>query len=113
MWFDISHPEFEDQIKTVSETLAEIGVADKQVIMVFNKVDSYTWEEKEEDDLTPATRENLSLDDLKKTWMAKENHPCIFISAKTKENYHEFRTLLYDHTKRIHSIRYPYNNYLY
>lgn len=110
---DISHPEFEDQIKTVSETLAEIGVADKQVIMVFNKVDSYTWVEKEEDDLTPATKENLSLESLKNTWMAKENHPCIFISAKTKENYHEFRSLLYNHTKKIHSIRYPYNNYLY
>jgi GTP-binding protein HflX len=110
---DISHPEFEDQIKIVNSTLAEIGAGEKQVIMVFNKVDSYTWVEKEEDDLTPATRENLSLDNLKNTWMAKENNPCIFISAKTKENYHEFRTLLYDHTKKIHSIRYPYNNYLY
>lgn len=110
---DISHPEFEDQIKTVSETLMEIGAGDKPVIMVFNKVDLYTWIEKEEDDLTPATKENLSLEDLKNTWMAKENHPCIFVSAKTKENYHEFRKLLYDNIKEVHAIRYPYNKFLY
>lgn len=110
---DISHPEFEDQIKTVSETLTEIGAGDKPVIMVFNKVDLYTWIEKEEDDLTPATKENLSLEDLKNTWMAKENHPCIFVSAKTKENYHEFRKLLYDNIKEVHAIRYPYNKFLY
>jgi GTP-binding protein HflX len=110
---DISHPEFEDQIKTVNETLGELGASDKQVIMVFNKVDAYTWVEKEEDDLTPETRENLSLDDLMKSWMAKDNHPCIFISAKTKENYQEFRKLLYDNIREIHAIRYPYNNFLY
>jgi len=110
---DISHPEFEDQIKTVSETLSEIGAGDKPVIMVFNKVDLYTWIEKEEDDLTPSTRENLSLKDLKNTWMAKENHPCIFVSAKTKENYQDFRKLLYENIKEVHAIRYPYNNFLY
>lgn len=110
---DISHPEFEDQIKTVNETLTEIGAGDKPVIMVFNKIDLYTWIEKEEDDLTPATKENLSLEDLKNTWMAKENHPCIFVSAKTKENYHEFRKLLYDNIKEVHAIRYPYNKFLY
>lgn len=110
---DISHPEFEDQIKTVSETLSEIGAGDKPVIMVFNKVDLYTWIEKEEDDLTPSTRENRSLEDLKNTWMAKENYPCIFISAKTKENYHDFRKLLYDNIKEVHAIRYPYNKFLY
>lgn len=110
---DISHPEFEDQIKTVSATLTEIGAGDKPVIMVFNKVDLYTWIEKEEDDLTPATKENLSLEDLRNTWMAKENHPCIFVSAKTKENYHEFRKLLYDNIKEVHAIRYPYNKFLY
>ena len=110
---DIAHPEFEDQIKTVSETLSEIGAGDKPVIMVFNKVDLYTWIEKEEDDLTPSTRENLSLKDLKNTWMAKENHPCIFVSAKTKENYQDFRKLLYENIKEVHAIRYPYNNFLY
>ena len=110
---DISHPEFEDQIRTVNETLSEIGAGDKPVIMVFNKVDLYTWTEKEEDDLTPSTKENLSLDDLKNTWMAKENNPCIFVSAKTKENYMDFRELLYGNIKEIHAIRYPYNNFLY
>jgi len=110
---DISHPEFEDQIRTVNETLFEIGAGDKPVIMVFNKVDLYTWTEKEEDDLTPSTKENLSLDDLKNTWMAKENNPCIFVSAKTKENYMDFRELLYGNIKEIHAIRYPYNNFLY
>jgi len=110
---DISHPEFEDQIKTVTQTLSEIGAGDKKVIMVFNKVDAYKWVEKEEDDLLPETKENISLPNLKNSWMAKDNHPCIFISAKTKENYHEFRTLLYDNIKEVHAIRYPYNNFLY
>ncbi len=110
---DISHPEFEDQIKTVSETLSELGAGDKKVIMVFNKVDAFSWVEKEEDDLTPATAENISLEELKKTWLAKENNPCIFVSAKTKENYQDFRRLLYGHIKKIHAIRYPYNNFLY
>lgn len=110
---DISHPEFEDQIKTVSETLSEIGAGDKPVIMVFNKVDLYSWIEKEEDDLTPSTKENLSLEDMKNTWMAKENHPCIFVSAKTKENYQDFRKLLYENIKEVHAIRYPYNKFLY
>jgi len=110
---DISHPEFEDQIKTVMETLSEIGVGDKPVIMVFNKIDAYSWIEKEEDDLTPSTSENISLEEMKNTWMAKENHPCIFISAKTKDNYQDFRTLLYNNIKDIHAIKYPYNNFLY
>jgi GTP-binding protein HflX len=110
---DISHPEFEDQIKTVSETLSELGAGDKKVIMVFNKVDAYKWVEKEEDDLTPATVENISLEELKNTWMAKENKPCIFISAKTRENYQEFRQLMYNNIKEVHAIRYPYNNFLY
>ncbi len=110
---DISHPEFEDQIKTVTETLTEIGAGDKPVIMVFNKIDAYTWTEKEEDDLTPSTRENISLEEMKNTWMARENYPCIFISAKTKDNYQEFRTLLYNNVREVHAIRYPYNNFLY
>ena len=110
---DISHPEFEEQIKTVTTTLSEIDAGEKPVIMVFNKVDAYRWIEKEEDDLTPATVENVSLDELKNTWMAKDNHPCIFISAKTKENYDQFKNLLYDHIKKVHAIRYPYNDFLY
>ena len=110
---DISHPEFEDQIKTVNETLAEIGAGDKKVVMVFNKVDAYKWVEKDADDLSPSSKENISLNDLQKSWMAKDNNPCIFISAKTKHNYHEFRKLLYDNIRDIHSIRYPYNNFLY
>ncbi len=110
---DISHPEFEDQIQTVTQTLTEIGAGDKNVIMVFNKVDAYQWVKKDEDDLTPTSKENTSLFDLQKSWMAKDNHPCIFISAKTKENYHEFRKLLYDNIKEVHAIRYPYNNFLY
>jgi len=110
---DISHPEFEDQIKTVNETLAEIGAGDKKVVMVFNKVDAYKWVEKDADDLSPSSKENISLNDLQKSWMAKDNNPCIFISAKTKHNYHEFRKLLYDNIRYIHSIRYPYNNFLY
>ena len=110
---DISHPEFEDQIKTVNETLAEIGAADKPVIMAFNKVDAYTFIQKEEDDLTPATRENISLEELKTSWMAKDNHPCIFLSAKTKENFDTFKDLLYQNIREIHAVRYPYNDFLY
>ncbi len=110
---DISHPEFEDHIQTVNKTLAEIGAGDKQTIMVFNKIDAYKWVEKEEDDLTPATKENISLDELKKTWMAKENYPSIFISAKKKENWDDFKKLLYNTIKEVHAIRYPYNNFLY
>jgi len=110
---DISHPEFEDHIKTVNQTLQEIGAGDKPTIMVFNKIDAYTWVEKEGDDLTPSTKENISLEDLKKTWMAKENHPAIFISAKTKQNWEEFKKLLYENIKEVHAIRYPYNDFLY
>jgi GTP-binding protein HflX len=110
---DISHPEFEDQIKTVNETLSEIGAADKPIIMAFNKMDAYSFIEKEEDDLTPATRENISLEELKLSWMAKDNHPCIFISAKTKENFQEFKDLLYKNIREIHAVRYPYNDFLY
>lgn len=110
---DISHPEFEDQIKTVTQTLAEIGAGEKPVIMVFNKIDAYTFVKKEEDDLTPIEKENIPLAELKKSWMAKDNHPCIFISAKTKENYPELKDLLYSHIREIHAKKYPYNNFLY
>ncbi len=81
--------------------------------MAFNKVDAYTFIQKEEDDLTPATRENISLDELKTSWMAKDNHPCIFLSAKTKENFDTFKDLLYQNIREIHAVRYPYNDFLY
>ncbi len=110
---DISHPEFEDQIRTVNETLSEIGAGDKPVIMVFNKIDAYTHVEKAADDLTPPTEENIELEDLMKSWMAKDHHPCIFMSAKTKENFQSFRSLLYDNIRVVHAERYPYNDFLY
>lgn len=110
---DISHPEFEDQIKVVNQTLSEIGAGDKPVIMLFNKIDAYTYEQKEEDDLTPITRKNYDLDYWKETWMSKENMPALFISAKDKINIPELREMLYAEVKRIHAVRYPYNNFLY
>jgi GTP-binding protein HflX len=111
---DISHPGFEDQIKVVNETLRELKSADKPVIIVFNKIDAFTNTSKDEDDLTPVRKENYSLDDLKKTWMASDkNHKTVFISAKTKENLEEFRKLLYEEVKRIHITRYPYNDFLF
>jgi len=106
---DISHPEFEDQIQTVTQTLSEIGAGDKSVIMVFNKVDAY----KAPEDDNPEQSEILDLELLKQSWMAKENHPCIFISAKTKEQFDELKQLLYNEIKVVHAIRYPYNNFLY
>ena len=110
---DVSHPDFESQIATVNQTLTEIGAAGKKTIMVFNKVDAYTWEEKDPDDLSPATKRNVSIDELKETWMAKTQTPCIFISAVKKDNYQEFRSLLYKEIRDMHAIRYPYDNFLY
>ena len=109
---DISHPDFESQIETVNQTLVDIGAGDKKVIMVFNKIDAYHYEEKEADDLTPITKKNYTLDDWKKTWMAK-GKPCIFISAAEKTHYQEFRDLLYAEIRDMHAIRYPYDNFLY
>ncbi len=111
---DISHPNFEEQIGVVRETLSEItGDEEKQTLVVFNKMDRYRWVEKEEDDLTPSTRENISLEEMKQTWMARVNAPCIFISAKHKENIEPFRRLLYDTVVEIHKRRYPYDHFLY
>jgi GTP-binding protein HflX len=111
---DISHPRFEEQIRIVIETLRELGSAHKPAIIVFNKIDSFTCTVKEKYDLTPALRENYSLDDLKRTWMASDkNDKTIFISAKTKENLEEFRQLLYEEVKKIHITRYPYNDFLF
>ena len=109
---DISHPDFESQIETVNQTLVDIGAGDKKVIMVFNKIDAYHYEEKDADDLTPITKKNYTLDDWRKTWMAK-GKPCIFISAAEKTHYQEFRDLLYAEIRDMHAIRYPYDNFLY
>jgi len=108
---DISHPEFEDQIKTVNQTLAEIGAGDKPIIMVFNKVDAYAVLKQESNNFDE--NHPLTLEELKQTWMVKENHPCIFISAKTKEQFDELKELLYNEIKVVHAVRYPYNNFLY
>ncbi len=110
---DISHPNFEEQIAVVNETLRDIGAGDKPVFMIFNKVDAFTYTPKDEDDLTPATRENLSLEEVKKSWMAKGDTPCIFISARERINIDKFRTDLYGMVREIHAGRYPFNNFLY
>ena len=110
---DISHPGFEDQIAVVKQTLADIGAGDKPTFLVFNKIDAYTYTPKEEDDLTPVTKDNLSLDDLKKSWIAKANTPCIFISAREKMGVDKLRSDLYGMVREIHAGRYPFNNFLY
>ena len=110
---DISHPDFEEQIEVVNQTLAEIGAANKPVIVIFNKIDNYTWIEKEKDDLTPREKCNTTLDELMQTHIAKSNQNVIFISAKTKENIEELKKLLYEKIKQLHIQIYPYNNFLY
>lgn len=110
---DISHPDFEEQITVVEKTLADLGCADKPSMIVFNKIDAYTWVEKDPDDLTPATRENVSLDDLKRTWMAKMQDNCLFISAREKQNIDELRDVLYKKVRELHVQKYPYNDFLY
>ena len=105
---DISHPNFEEQIQTVNETLLDLKAKDKPTLMIFNKIDAYTYVKKEEDDLTPETKENLSLEDLKKTYMAKENYPSIFISAQQKTNHEELREMLYEYIKDLHLKIYPH-----
>lgn len=110
---DISHPDFEEQIEVVDKTLGDLGCADTPTIIVFNKTDAYTWEEKEADDLTPATERNISLDELENTWMAKLGENCIFISARKKTNIDEFRQMLYAKVRELHVQKYPYNDFLY
>ncbi|MFL2569570.1 MAG: GTPase HflX [Flavobacteriales bacterium] len=109
---DISHPNFEEQIDIVNKTLDEINAADKPTVMVFNKVDAFTYEKKDEDDLTPATKANISLEEWKRTWMAKSGDS-IFISALQKDNFDDFRHKLYEMAKEIHVKRFPYNSFLY
>ena len=112
---DISHPDFEEQIRVVETTLKELGCAETPAMIVFNKIDAYTWVEKEADDLTPATKENVSLEELKKTWMSRLGHylECVFISAKEKENIDELRDILYKRVRELHVQKYPYNDFLY
>ncbi len=110
---DVSHPDFEQQYDVVNKTLADIGAADKPVFLVFNKIDDFSYIKKDEDDLTPITRENLSLEDIEKSWMAKLTTPTIFISAKEKVNIDKFRKDLYSMIYELHSGRYPFNNFLY
>ena len=110
---DISHPDFEEQIQVVNSTLKDLECADKPTMLVFNKIDNYSWTEKDPDDLTPVRKENISLDDLKKTWMAKLNDDCIFVSAKNRDNIDEFRDVLYRKVRELHVQKYPYNDFLY
>lgn len=110
---DISHPEFEEQIAVVNKTLEEINAGTKPQIIIFNKIDNYTWIEKEPDDLSPKEKCNISIDELKATWMAKLNQKTIFISAKTKENIDDMKEMLYEEIKKLHIQIYPYNNFLY
>ncbi len=111
---DISHPNFEDHFNIVNDTLKEIEALNKPCLVVFNKIDAYTWVQKDEDDLTPKTRENYSLEELKNTWMAKMGEQeCLFISALKKENIEELKTTLYEKAKVIHAARFPYNSFLY
>ena len=121
---DISHPDFEDQISVVDKTLADLGCAETPRLMVFNKIDAYRWTPQDEDDLTPPTRENISLEDLKRSWMAKDGRGLnvegggfasapLFISAKEKENIDELRDVLYKKVRELHVQKYPYNDFLY
>lgn len=110
---DISHPGFEDQINVVNQTLSDIGAGDKPTIMVFNKIDAFTFDQKDVDDLSPITKHNISLEQLKKTWMSNLNAQCVFISAANKQNIDEFKSVLYERVKEMHLKRYPYNKFLY
>lgn len=110
---DISHSGFEEQIETVNATLEEIKAGDKPTIYIFNKIDAFTYVQKDEDDLSLKTKENFSLEEWKNSWMAKHNTPSLFISAKFKENLEDFKTNLYEQVKEIHAQRFPYNDYLY
>ncbi len=110
---DISHPDFEEQIEVVNKTLAEIGAGGKPTMLLFNKIDAYTYIKKDEDDLTPRTRENWTLEELMQTWMAKMEDNCLFISAREKTGIEQFRTTLYDRVKELHVQKYPYNDFLF
>ena len=110
---DISHPDFEEQINVVENTLKDLGCADKPSMIIFNKIDQYHWVDKEADDLTPISRENIPLDELRRTWMARLNENCLFISARERVNLIEFRDTLYNKVRELHVQKYPYNDFLY
>jgi GTP-binding protein HflX len=110
---DISHPGFEEQIGIVNQTLMEIGARGKPTYVVFNKIDAFRYVVRDEDDLSPPSPENMSLEDLRRTWMAQSNGQCVFIAARNQENIQELRDLLYEKVKEIHTKRYPYNDFLY
>jgi GTP-binding protein HflX len=110
---DISHAGFEEQIDTVNETLSEIKTGEKPTIYVFNKIDAFEYTKKDDDDLSAKTRDNLSLEELKNSWMGKNNTPSLFISATEKENIEEFKKVLYEQVKKVHITRFPYNDFLY
>lgn len=110
---DISHPDFEDQVSVVNQTLAEIGAGNKPTILLFNKIDAYSFVQKDPFDLTPSTKENLTLEDLKNTWMNKVHSPAVFMSAVEKINLDEFKNVLYEEVRKLHIKIYPYNNFLY
>ena len=110
---DISHPDFEEQIQVVERTLGDLGCSDKPSMIIFNKIDAYTYVEKDEDDLSPRTKENITLPELMNTWMAKMNGDCIFISAREKTNLEELKTIIYNKVRELHVQKYPYNDFLY
>jgi GTP-binding protein HflX len=110
---DISHPDFEEQIEVVNKTLADIGAAGKPMMITFNKIDAYTYIEKAEDDLTPRTKENWTLQELMNTWMARMEDNCLFISAREKTNMELLKTTVYERVKQLHVQKYPYNDFLY
>lgn len=110
---DISHPDFEEQIQVVEKTISDIGAGGKQSMIVFNKIDAYSYVEKAEDDLAPKTKENITLEELMNTWMAKMDDNCIFISAKDKSNLEDFKNMLYKKVRELHVQKYPYNDFLY
>lgn len=110
---DISHSDFEEQIEVVNKTLADIGAAGKPMMLVFNKIDAYTYVQKDEDDLTPRTKENWTLEELMRTWMAKMEDNCLFISARERINFEEMKNAVYKRVKELHVQKYPYNDFLY
>jgi GTP-binding protein HflX len=110
---DISHPDFEEQLRVVEETLKDLGCAEKPQMIVFNKVDAYQWVQKDEDDLTEATRENIPLADLMHTWMARLQGDCLFISARERTNIEHLKQTLYDRVRQLHVQKYPYNDFLF
>jgi GTP-binding protein HflX len=110
---DISHPDFEEQIEVVDKTIADLGASGKPTMIIFNKIDAYTYVKKAEDDLTPKTKENITLEELMKTWMAKLNDNCLFISAREKTNIDELKSVIYNNVREMHVQKYPYNDFLY